>query len=59
MRIIFVIKVTAVDKPTIVANDATFYPQFGFVFRIVSQSAGLKFSQELTKKFVTVTESAG
>ena len=32
MRIIFVSKVTGVDKSTIVANDTTFLCHFGFVF---------------------------
>ena len=41
MWIIFVTKVTGVDKARIVANDATFLHQF--VFRILSQSTGLKF----------------
>ena len=43
MRIIFVTKVTGVDKTTIVANDTTFLRQYVFVFRILSQSTGLKF----------------
>ena len=43
MRIIFVTKVTGVDKANIVANDATLLRQFVFVFRILYQSTRLKF----------------
>ena len=50
MQIIFISKVTGVDKATIVANDTMFLRQFVFVFPILSQSTGLK--------FVPVTETA-
>ena len=43
MRIIFVTKVTGVDKATTVLNDTMFLCQFVSVFRILSHSTRLKF----------------